>query len=118
MTRLKHWSKKHKNLVVDPELEMADIKVDDEIPEVVEPEAEIPSDERAETTYEEREFEPPTTHCPECGTSLIEPAIPVINPQGVGQAYSQHMRSWIVSTEIVCPSCGLVVEQSRREVHR
>ena len=29
MTRLKHGSKKHKNLVLDPELETVDIKVDE-----------------------------------------------------------------------------------------
>ncbi|MEM2914062.1 MAG: hypothetical protein QXH91_01480 [Candidatus Bathyarchaeia archaeon] len=117
MTRLKHWWKKHKNLMLEPEQEMADIKVDEGIQELLEPKTEIPSHERVETIDEDRELEPSTTHCPECGTRLIEPAIPIINPQGVGQAYSQHMRSWTVPTDIVCPKCGLVIGQSKREVH-
>jgi len=103
--------------VLDPELETVDIKVDEGLLELVDPKTEMPSDEKAETADGDRELEPLTTHCPECGTRLIEPAIPIINPPGVGQTYSQHMRSWTVSTDIVCPKCGLVVGQSKREVH-
>lgn len=56
--------------------------------------------------------------CPQCGGSLIKAPIGG-HPMGVGKAYAQSkMWSYSISEEVVCSKCGLVLNQSSREVHR
>ncbi|MHA1410035.1 MAG: tetratricopeptide repeat protein [Candidatus Odinarchaeia archaeon] len=55
--------------------------------------------------------------CPECGGSLIERPMPIIQKEGVGPTFAQqYISSHSVIFEIICKSCGLVLEQTVKKI--
>jgi len=113
--KIKYRAKKHRDLGLEV-FDVSNYKTTMKTTNRNESENEKVNKKISETSYDNDK--PSLVYCPECGHRLIEVPMDVIQHEGVGPAYLQHMRSWSVATEIVCPNCGMVIGKSVRRIHR